>query len=362
MIVALTIGEQRAIPEAQWRVFNRTGIAHLISISGLHVTVFATLAGGARLRSRGASRRADLARSGAQGRGDSSASSAATLYVLLAGAQVPAVRTLLMLAVAAAGLVLARPGTAAVDLAVGARRRPRLGSVGGIHAGILAVVRRRRRAALRGSGTACESPLPSFAQRARSREHCAPARAPRPSSRSALVPGTLALFQQVSLVSPLANALAIPVVTFAVVPLALVRDRRADRCRLAGRARVFAALMLPLDALAAAPPAAWQQHAPPGWTVAVALAGVALLVAPRGVPGRVLGVLALLPLFVVRPTAPDPGTFRDDGARRRARDSPSSCETHRHALLYDTGPRYTTRPMPAGGSSRRFCARWASGA
>ncbi len=46
VIVALTIGEQRAIPEPQWRVFNRTGIAHLISISGLHVTVFATLAGG----------------------------------------------------------------------------------------------------------------------------------------------------------------------------------------------------------------------------------------------------------------------------------------------------------------------------
>ena len=38
----------------------------------------------------------------------------ATLYVLLAGAGVPAVRTLLMLAVAALGLVLARPGTAAV--------------------------------------------------------------------------------------------------------------------------------------------------------------------------------------------------------------------------------------------------------
>ena len=46
VIVALTIGEQRAVPETQWRVFNRTGIAHLISISGLHVTVFGTLAAG----------------------------------------------------------------------------------------------------------------------------------------------------------------------------------------------------------------------------------------------------------------------------------------------------------------------------
>src|SRR5215470_1505435 len=46
VIVALTIGEQRAIPEAQWRIFNRTGVTHLISISGLHVTVFAAIAGG----------------------------------------------------------------------------------------------------------------------------------------------------------------------------------------------------------------------------------------------------------------------------------------------------------------------------
>ena len=46
VLVALAIGDQRAIPESQWLVFNRTGIAHLVSISGLHVTVFAALAGG----------------------------------------------------------------------------------------------------------------------------------------------------------------------------------------------------------------------------------------------------------------------------------------------------------------------------
>ena len=37
-----------------------------------------------------------------------------------------------------------------------------------------------------------------------------------------LIPLTLALFQQVSLVAPLANAVAIPVVTFGVVSLALL--------------------------------------------------------------------------------------------------------------------------------------------
>ena len=111
------------------------------------------------------------------------------------------------------------------------------------------------------------------------------------------MPGTLALFQQVSLVSPIANAIAIPVVTFAVVPLALCAIVVPFDAPWQVAHAVFAALMLPLEALASAPAAAWQQHAPPGWAVAVALVGVALLVAPRGVPARALGTVALLPLF-----------------------------------------------------------------
>jgi competence protein ComEC len=163
----------------------------------------------------------------------------------------------------------------------------------------------------------------------------------------ALVPGTLALFQQVSLVSPVANALAIPVVTFAVVPMALAAIILPIDALWQGAHAVFAALMIPLDALAASPSAAWQQHAPPDWAVAVALVGIAWLVAPRGVPGRVLGVVALLPLFVVRPAAPAPGTFRmtvlDVGQGLAV-----VVQTHRHALLYDTGPRYTDE-ADAGG-------------
>jgi competence protein ComEC len=93
--------------------------------------------------------------------------------------------------------------------------------------------------------------------------------------------------------------------------------------------------------------AAWQQHAPADWTVAVALVGVLLLAAPRGVPGRLLGAIALAPLFVVRPIPPAPGTFRmtvlDVGQGLAV-----VVETHRHALLYDTGPRYT-EDADAGG-------------
>ena len=35
VIVALVVGDQRAIDQSDWAVFNRTGIGHLISVSGL---------------------------------------------------------------------------------------------------------------------------------------------------------------------------------------------------------------------------------------------------------------------------------------------------------------------------------------
>ena len=41
VISALVMGDQNAIDQEDWRVFNATGIGHLISISGLHVTMLA---------------------------------------------------------------------------------------------------------------------------------------------------------------------------------------------------------------------------------------------------------------------------------------------------------------------------------
>jgi competence protein ComEC len=65
------------------------------------------------------------------------------------------------------------------------------------------------------------------------------------------------------------------------------------------------------------------------------------------VPGRTLGFVALLPLFVMRPPPPVPGAFRmtvlDVGQGLAV-----VVQTHRYTLLYDTGPRYTDE-ADAGG-------------
>jgi len=336
VIVALTIGEQRAIPETQWRVFNRTGIGHLISISGLHVTVFAALAGAVAFalarRSVALTTRVP-ARKVAAGVGVVFA----TAYVLLAGAQVPAVRTLLMLMVAACGLVAARPGTASViwlwALVAVLVWDPWAGLTPGFWLSFGAV------GVLLYAGVGRLTSPPPVSRIARVGRILRAAARTQAVVTVALVPGTLALFQQVSVVSPAANALAIPVVTFAVVPIALSAIVLHIDAPWQAAHAVFAALMVPLEALAAAPSAAWQQHAPPDGAVAASLIGVAWLVAPRGVPGRVLGVLWLLPLFVVPRAPPPPGGFRmtvlDVGQGLAV-----VVETHRHALLYDTGPRY----------------------
>ena len=344
VIVALTIGEQRAVPETQWRVFNRTGIAHLISISGLHVTVFAALAGGLVYA---LARRSVALTTRLPARKIAAAAGVifAAAYVLIAGAQVPAVRTLLMLVVAAVGLIVARPGSAGVvwlwALAVVLVWDPWAGLTPGFWLSFGAV------GVLLYAGVGRLASPPPASRVARTVRVLRAAVRTQAVVTVALVPGTLALFQQVSLVSPIANALAIPVVTFAVVPVALSAIVFPVEGLWQAAHAVFAALMIPLDALAASPSAAWQQHAPPDWAVAVALVGVLWLAAPRGVPGRVLGFVALLPLFVVQPAPPAPGTFRmtvlDVGQGLAV-----VVETHRHALLYDTGPRYTDE-SDAGG-------------
>src|SRR4030095_7936010 len=88
-----------------------------------------------------------------------------------------------------------------------------------------------------------------------------------------LAPLTIALFAQMSLIAPVANAIAIPAVTLVIVPLALTGifvplDLFFELAHAA-----LVPLMNFLALLAALPDAAWQQHAPPLWTVIAGCVG-----------------------------------------------------------------------------------------
>ena len=336
VVAALAIGDQRAIPDAQWTVFNRTGIGHLVSISGLHVTALAALAALVAMRlARRSVRLTDVLPASAVGA--IAGVVVAGIYTLLAGAEVPAQRTFAMLAAGALALVLARAPSAVVvwlwALAAVLALDPWAVLAPGawLSFGAVAVLM----AAAAGRVTAERATT----WRARLRDAFVDGARTQWAVTVGLVPFTLVLFGQVSIVSPLANAVAIPVVTLAVAPLAVAGIvLPGDACFLVAHA-IVDPLMRAMTALAGIPAAAWVQHAPLPWTVATAALGVAWMLAPRGVPGRALGVLWCLPLFVVLPRPPPEGSARitvlDVGQGLAI-----VVRTHAHTLVYDTGPRW----------------------
>ncbi|TMH38166.1 MAG: DUF4131 domain-containing protein [Betaproteobacteria bacterium] len=297
VIAALAIGDERAIPAEQWQLFNRTGIGHLISISGLHITFFATLMGGiafwAWKRSHALTSRLPARKAAAI-----AGVIAAFGYVLLAGFQIPAQRTLYMLSVAAIGLWLGRPGTASIvwlwALAVVLAWDPWASLTPGFWLSFGAV------GLLLYIGVGRVGTMPAWREAVHAQA----------AITFGLIPLMLFLFQQISIVSPLANAVAIPVVTFIVVPLTLASIAVPWDALLIIAHAVFAWLALLLDALASLPAALWQQHAPPPWAALLGVLGVLWMLAPRGVPGRALGVVWLVPSFVIVPVLPPPGAFR----------------------------------------------------
>ena len=110
---------------------------------------------------------------------------------------------------------------------------------------------------------------------------------------------------------------------------------------------VLALLMRYLEWVAELPVATWTPHAPIAWTVGVATAGVLWMLAPRGIPGRCIGVVWMLPLALLLPPPVPVG-----GAQVTVLDVGQGLAvfvaTATHALVYDTGPRFNDT-VDAGG-------------
>jgi len=154
-----------------------------------------------------------------------------------------------------------------------------------------------------------------------------------------LAPAALLLFGQVSVAGPLANAVAIPVVSVVVTPLALLAVVLPVRFLLEAAEWLVAWLLVFLEWCAALPGALWQQHVPPVWAVVAAMAGAAWLLAPRGVPSRLAGAALILPAFALAPPVPAAGeawiTTLDVGQGLAV-----VVRTATRTLLYDAGPAY----------------------
>ena len=119
VLAALAVGDQGAIEREDWDLFRNTGMAHLMSISGLHVTMFAWLAGAADRARCGGAARAPMLWLPAPQAARWGGLAAAAAYALFSGWGVPAQRTVWMLATVA----LLRSARPALALAAGAAGR-----------------------------------------------------------------------------------------------------------------------------------------------------------------------------------------------------------------------------------------------
>jgi competence protein ComEC len=154
-----------------------------------------------------------------------------------------------------------------------------------------------------------------------------------------LAPAALLLFGQVSVAGPLANAVAIPLVSVIVTPLALIAVILPVDILLAGAAWLVECLLHFLEWCAALPGALWQQHVPPLWAAALAMVGAVWILAPRGVPWRLGGLALMAPAFALVPARPAEGeawiTALDVGQGLAV-----VVRTAKRTLLYDSGPAY----------------------
>lgn len=333
LLRAFTVGDTRGLDVHDWDVARANGISHLIAISGFHVGVAAIF--GVWLCRVLYWLWPSLALRCPRSQAEAVAAFAlAFVYAGLAGFGMPTVRTVLMIAAVALARCCRRATSAThvlslaliVILAVDPLAVLEAGfwlSFVGVGFLILCLETQGRgiRAFLH------ELTLGQLVMTV------------------ALLPLTLWFFGEASLVGALSNLIAVPFVSFVIVPCALIGVLLLMICPpLATPMLQLAALLTHaqwwlLEQTATWPGAHWFLPAVQPWALLLALLGATWLFMPRGVPLRVLGAWLFLPLLWPMRHAPTAGAFQawvlDVGQGLSV-----VVRTHDHVLVYDAGARY----------------------
>ena len=346
VLAALVVGEQSAIDSDDWTLFRVTGVSHLMSISGLHVTMFAWLAVVAvgalwrKLAWRWPALAWWMPVQRAAGVGGIALAAA---YAMFAGWGVPAQRTVLMLSIvvglrlagrqwpwpavwlwALAAVLLLDPWSwlqagfwlsfVAVAILFATDPGRQAGPRAAHQNGAIGLCRRVARSVL---GMVREQGVVTVA----------------------LTPLSLVLFGQVSVVGFAANLLAIPWVTLVVTPLALVGIGVVPAWDLAALAVHL--LTAWLDWLAQWSWASVYRAVPPLGVGLLAVAGAVVLVLRLPWAIRLAGLMTLWPVLVWSPARPGQGEF-EVVAWDVGQGAAILVRTAGHSLLFDTGPKYSS--------------------
>lgn len=370
LIAALAIGDKSAISQRQWQTMKATGTSHLMAISGLHIGLASLFA---YLLVRPLVPASIIKYVPAQQLAIFSGLVCALLYALLAGFTVPTQRALIMLSVLSGMLLLRRnhraydalgfalfiilifdpmavlsagfwfsfAAVAVIFLSVAGndderlRHDSKLTSLAALKLNAVAVIKRWLRLQL--------------------------------SISLFLLPLSLYMFQQASLISPLANLLLIPYMSFLVVPLVLLSLGFVSLSPwLSQQLFELAASMLDrvwplLTVLSELPFASWQRGGISLKSLILITSILLIMYFSRKLSALVTkrlfdgdhrlqvqvfimmtGAMLLLPLFIVQAPEMDAGEYRltvlDVG-----QGSANVLSTRNHSLVFDAGARFSDR-------------------
>jgi competence protein ComEC len=333
IVKALVIGDRSSITPAQWQIFRKTGTVHLMAISGLHIGLISGMIFVVVL---GVWRRSGIFYCLPAKIAALAAMMIALIYAALAGFSVPTQRALIMLCIAMAAILWERHirpyNTLALALLMVVVMDPLAVTSAGFWLSFAAVA-----IIIFLLGGRLQKPgywLGAI------KIHVATA--------LGLSPLLLLFFQQTSLIAPFANIIAVPVVGLVVVPLSLLVAvllfLAPDLAQILLRFVDFVLQRLwdVLFFLADSPFALVTAPQPTIITMSLAIIGILLLLAPKGIPGRWLSIPLVLPLFFVAPDRLKHGEVRmtllDIG-----QGLSTIIETAEHVLVFDAGAKYSEK-------------------
>ncbi len=339
---ALIVGVRGTLKDSHWRILQNTGTIHLVAISGLHIGMVSgfvmlfiariwRLTGQLQIKvpSLYVATMAGLIAGGC--------------YALLAGMTIPTRRAMVMLAVVGISVLLNRKSNAfellVLVLATVLLTDPLAPLSGGFWLSFSAVA-------------VIVSWIHSIKRKTETFSPKNPMTIARDWTSLQLVlsfgmaPLLLLLFQKLSLIAPVANLIAIPVIGIIVVPLGLIGlgllslgFQDLALILFEGALICIDYLWIVLEFLGTMEWSIWQPPAAPTWMMAFAVVGLLFLFLGPTFPGRITAILWVLPLMAFQPQKLNMGTFRytmlDVG-----HGLASVIETRNHVLIYDAGPNF----------------------
>ena len=335
LIEALAIGNRDRITSSEWNILTRTGTIHLVAISGLHIGLVAGLV--FFLVRFVASRSKILLRYfPAQVPAAACAIVAAFIYAMLAGFSIPTQRAFLMVCVVMISLICRRTILPSNVLAVSMLVILSLDPMSVLDFGFWL------------SFSAVAIIIFSMTGRVRSANHIIGWGKIQSVIAVGMLPISLLFFQKISIAAPIANLLAVPIVSFITVPTTLLGTITLDILPLLSEQLLYLAtasltiLWLILEWLSLQSWSIIETHAPVAWTLLPATVGAVWLLMPRGIPARWLSIILFLPALLITQERP-----KQDELRLNLIDVGQGLsvfiETRNHSLVYDTGPRYSSR-------------------